>query len=150
MLTAVATPTVRAFQPADVLAVLNRDGRQVPDSALIEQANLGPAFTFTVDDVPLACAGVVILWPGVGSAWTMISQPMLDYPLWLTRTVRRMLYQIIEQHDLHRVETVALMDSVANQRWLEALGFVREGGIAHGYLSDKRSAMRFELVKGVD
>lgn len=148
MLTAVATPTVRAFHPADVLAVLNRDGRQVPSETLLEQANGGPAFTFTVDDVPLACAGVVILWPGVGSAWTIMSREMLDHPLWITRTVKRMLYQIIQQHDLHRVEAVALVDSIANQRWLEALGFVREGGIAHGYLSDKRSAMRYELVKG--
>lgn len=143
-----STPTVRAFEPSDVLAVLNRDGKQVPHGTVIDQANNGLAWTAVLDDVPLACGGIVLLWPGVGSAWMMVSKEMMSYPFWLTRTVKDFLYASAAHHHLHRVETVALADSLVNQQWLEALGFVREGGVAHSYLTDKRSVVRYELVKG--
>jgi len=151
MRTTLSTPTVRPFHVDDVLAVLNRDGAQVPLQQVLEQAASGPAWTAVRHGEPLACGGIVLLWPQVGAAWMIVSDAMLAYPLWFTHTVRGFLHETIARLGLHRVEAVALVDSPINQRFLEALGFTDERhGIARAYLSDRRPVIRYELVKGDD
>jgi len=79
-----------------------------------------------------------------------VSDDIAEHGLWLTRLTRAFLRDIIRVHRLHRLEAVALDESVRNQQWLRVLGFAPEGGIAHAYLPDKRAVQRFELVEGMD
>lgn len=143
-------PEVRPFQIEDVSRLVNRDDSNQSCDITIQHANAGPAFTAWVRDRPVGCAGVVLAWPGVGAAWMSVSDDIAEHGLWLTRLTRAFLRDIIRVHRLHRLEAVALDESVRNQQWLRVLGFAPEGGIAHAYLPDKRAVQRFELVEGMD
>lgn len=148
MITAVAAPTLRPFRASDLDALVNRDGAQIDRQQLLAQARSGPAFTAEVDGVPLGCAGVVLLWPGVGSAWMVLTEEMVLHRLWLTRTVRHFLEDMTRVYRLHRIEAVALDDVTRNQGWLELLGFETEkDGRARHYLSDGRSMVRYERIR---
>jgi hypothetical protein len=127
------TPTVRGFRADDAAQVLNRDGRQLEMQALVRQAATG-------------CAGVVLLWPGVGSCWMIVTEELGTHGLWLTRTVKTFLREMIRVHDLHRLEASSVNGD--NGRWLEALGFTSErDGVAQQFLSDRRNVVRYEWVR---
>lgn len=130
--------------------LVNRDGPEQDAALTMQQADAGPAFTAWVYDRPIGCAGVVLAWHGVGMAWMTVSDEIADHGLWLTRITRAFLRDIIRANQLHRLEAVALDDNVRNQHWLTVIGFTREGGTAHQFLSDRRSVQRFELVEGMD
>src|SRR5678815_4284955 len=104
----------------------------------------GPAYTAMCDGVPIACAGVLLLWPGVGHAWVVIGD-LSKHRLWITRTVKHVLGDIIRGCDLHRVEAIVLADSKHHQKWIELFGFEREG-IAHEFTATRLDAIRYELV----
>jgi hypothetical protein len=136
MLTAVANPILRPFRASDATSIVNQDGPQV-----------SPAFTAEVDGAPIGCAGLVLLWPGVGSAWMVLSAESTHHGFWLTRTVKAFLKDMEVRYSLHRIDAVALEESSKNQAWLEALGFHVEPGRATAYLSDRRSVIRYERIK---
>lgn len=116
----------------------------------VQQANAGPAITAWLGTQPIGCAGVVLVWPGVGMTWMAASDAMAEHGLWVTRIARAFLRDVIRAHRLHRLEAVALDESTRNQQWLRVLGFTDEGGLARCYLPDKRAVRRYELVEGMD
>src|SRR6185369_13465565 len=91
MLTLTQTPMVRPFQASDLDAICNRDGSQISHEAILAQAATGPTWTGLVDEVPLACGGIALPWPGIGMAWMVVGPDMLRYKVWFTRTVKRFL-----------------------------------------------------------
>lgn len=143
-------PEVRPFQVSDVEQIVNRDDPHADTWLTVQQAQAGPAFTAWVGATPIGCAGVVLAWPGVGMAWMALSEEIAAHGLWLTRVTRAFLRDIRRAHRLHRLEAVALEDSMRNQQWLRVLGFVDEGNVARCYLPDKRAIRRYELVEGMD
>ena len=146
--TLIRTPTVRLFQPDDAACLVNRDGMQVDAAQLIRQASLGEAWTACIEDRPIAAAGIIVLWPGVGVVWMTLTDDMAHYGIWLTRTTKAFLDEITIRHRLHRIEAVALEASPRNQRWLDALGFTSErDGVARQYLHDQRSVIRYERIR---
>ena len=141
-------PVIRSFQASDLECILNRDGAQITPEAILVQASNGPAFTAVLDDAPIGCAGLVLPWPGLGMAWMVLSEEMSGHGLWLTRTVKWFLEDMAYTYELHRIEAVALEDSLRNQKWLQALGFTSElNGRARQFLSDQRTVIRYEWVK---
>jgi len=104
----------------------------------------GPAFTAMVDDQPIACAGVILLWPGVGHAWVVVGD-IKGYGLWITRTVKHMLRDIIRGCDLHRVEAIVLADAKEHHKWVKLFGFEPEG-VAHEFTATRLDAVRYEFV----
>jgi hypothetical protein len=142
-------PILRPFRPEDLDVLLNRDGEQIARATVLQQAALGPAMTAVVGDRPIGCAGIVIPWPGVGSAWMILADDAATHILWITKTVVAFLRAMQRLNGLHRIEALALQECVKNQRWLEMLGFQREVyGVAHGFLSDRRDMVRYEMVNG--
>lgn len=107
----------------------------------------GPAFTGIVDDKVIGCGGIILMWPGVGSAWVAVSKDIEPYKVWMTRTIRGALRDIVRVFHLHRVEAVVLADS--NNRWIQSIGFKPEHHVARGYTQDKRDVVRFEYLEGV-
>lgn len=141
-------PILRAFHADDAKAILNRDGKQAEAESTLLQAAQGPSFTAEYDGVVLGCGGVVLMWPGVGACWMMLAEDIGSHGLWLSRTTRHFLATVKREANLHRLEAMAMHESVRNQAWLELCGFKREqNGIAQSYLPDKRSMVRFELVE---
>lgn len=128
----------------------NRDTPEPEEIRLaIEKERGGPAYTGIAGEVILGCAGVVIVWQGMGSVWMTLSEEAALYRIWMTRTVKRCLADIMRAYDLHRLEAVVRADNERNQRWIEALGFAREGGTARAYTQDRQDAVRYELIADV-
>lgn len=142
--------TVVPFKAEHLLQIQHRDeGWLETISTAAVKEMCGPAFTAIVNDEVIACAGVVIAWPGVGVAWAVLSPTIEKHGLWITRSVRRMLNVIIRGSYLHRVEMVVLANSERNYRWARALGFhVEDCGIAMAYTAKRSAVYRFERIIG--
>ena len=141
-------PQIIPYRAEHLLVFQNRDTQRKEELLLaVNKEKWGPAYTAVAGDEILGCAGIVLLWSGVGTVWANISESMGKYKIWFHRTVSRILDDVIRGYDLHRVESVALADNYRNQNWLMSLGFRPEGGRAIAYTSDKQDMIRFERVK---
>lgn len=121
---------VRPFVADDYVALATAQALPAGDlpGLAADLAASGPAFTGLVDGDRAACAGVQLLsWPGVGKAWALIGSQAFQHPIFLTRAVVRGLLQIIDDHQLVRVEADVLATGRAACRWLEYMGFESEG-----------------------
>lgn len=141
-----ANPILVPYKPEHLYMVEERDSAlQLSIQQAMEKMN-GMAFTAMVDKRPIGSAGVVISWPGFGTAWAIFGADIANYPVWTTRTVRNMFRDIIRIKKLYRVELTALKDSDRNKRWAELLGFSRENGCARMYTMDRRDVVRYEWI----
>ncbi len=119
---------IRPFQYADALSlqppgVLEDDYR---DWAW-ENYNKGPAWTGFVDGVLVGCAGIRILWRGCGEGWVAVCPDAKAYREFIYEAIPPYLAQIIRDHRLHRVQAHVLVDNPVHVRFVENLGFEREG-----------------------
>lgn len=138
---------LRPFHVSDLDACESRDREQVIDGMAIVQQHQGVAFTAVEDGQVIGCAGIVIGWPGVGFAWMCLSDKMNGHGTFLVRTVKNVINDATRALGLHRLEAVCLADSARNQRFLEALGFVREREArARMFYSDGRDVLRYERI----
>ncbi len=85
------------------------------------------ARTLEIDGVVAACFGVWPMWPRVARAWSDLSELALRHPKTLHAAVRSQLAEAQEAMVLARVEAVVKSDFAAGVRWVEHLGFEREG-----------------------
>ena len=92
-------------------------------SLLRVNAKRGPAYTGFKNGKVLGIAGVIILWKGVGEAWTIISPEAKKYKISLHKVIKTNLDRIIKEHNLHRVQTYVKIDWHSSQKWMEMLGF---------------------------
>lgn len=143
-----ANRQVVPFHAEHLLQIQYRDeGRLETIATAAVKEMCGPAFTAIVDDEIIACAGVVIAWPGVGAAWAVLSPAVEKHGLWITRSVRRMLDVIIRGSNLHRLEMVVLADNERNYRWAHTLGFhLEDCGLALKYTAKQSAVFRFERI----
>jgi hypothetical protein len=141
-------PRLIPFEAAHALAIDNRDlETHGIEFARAKEAG-GPAWTALLPDgAILCCGGFVIPWPGMGIVWLSASKEIAHYGLWLTKVVRFLVREQMGRYHLHRLEAVILKDEPRNSRWIEAMGFRSEGGVAHQYTSDRRDCLRYELVR---
>ena len=97
----------------------------------------GPVFSaFTDDWLLIVIAGVGIIWEGVGVAWSLPSIYVDDYKVGFLKAIKSCLDKIIESNNLHRVQCYVHKDYVISQKYVEHLGFEREG-LLRKYGSDK-------------
>ena len=97
----------------------------------------GPAFSaFTDDWLLIVIAGVGILWEGVGVAWSLPSIYVDDYKVGFYKAIKEYLDKVIESNNLHRVQCYVHKDYMISQKYVEHLGFEREG-LLKQYGSDK-------------
>lgn len=90
----------------------------------------GPAFTGSTRSNIYVCAGILPIWKGRWYAWAAISDKAgRREMLWIHRNVLDFLdnLQSYEPETYCRVETTARADQPNALRWLELLGFEREG-----------------------
>lgn len=115
---------IDTFQPWHLEAIaMTPQIRQFIDMRSVDIYMNNPSYTALVNDVPVAMAGVIILWPGVGEAWSIMTENTLKYPFLIHRAVKRTLNDIIRNMKLKRVQSVCLKGFDRGCRWLEVLGF---------------------------
>lgn len=113
-----------APQPAQAALALYRDWLA---DRLDPYALRGCAFTGLIEGRVAGCAGVRPLWAGVGEAWAVFSLEALDRPVALFRAAARGLAAMEDAQGLRRIQATCHADHDAGARFLQALGFEREG-----------------------
>jgi len=75
----------------------------------------------------LACAGIRILWPGVGEAWAIFCDEVGSYAFEAYAYIATYALQIINDFNLKRIQCFVQADNALYVKYLENLGFRREG-----------------------
>lgn len=142
-----SAPELIPFRAEHMMMFVDRAQSREQLWIAVQKERRGPAYTAVVNGIILGCAGVVIVWPGVGAAWSVYSEDIGKYGIWMTRTTRRILEDICRIYKLHRLETMVIgVDNKRNKRWVELLGFTPENGVATAYTSDRKDATRYERI----
>jgi hypothetical protein len=102
----------------------------------------GPAFSYQVDGEIIACAGIVKIWPGRASAWSLLSDKTAKCMSRLTRAVIRFL-EVTEES---RIEITVNDGFEAGHRWATLLGFQREH-LMRKYWTDGRNVWMYSRIK---
>lgn len=118
-------------------------------AAAIRLDGLGPAFTAMDGERVIGCGGVARLWGRVGEAWTIFGAEIQDHPIWLHRTVRTMLRDIMDGMGLDRLQVNVLATSERNCRWVFRLGFQAEG-LMERFGPNGEDFIRYAMVRGRD
>lgn len=87
----------------------------------------GPAWTLMRDGKPVMSGGIIILWPGVGEAWTLMSKRISECPLAVVKTLRQCIAEAIGKHGLRRIQATARRGDDRALALLHVLGFKVEG-----------------------
>jgi len=87
----------------------------------------GAAFTGLYEGKIVGCAGVRVLWKGVGEAWAVFSPNVIHLVKEAYVYVDKYLQIIMEDHGLWRVQCHVRTDLDIFSHYVENLGFEREG-----------------------
>lgn len=94
----------------------------VTEQHLAALAALPHSYTALVDGQPIACGGLIPMWPGRAEAWAVLDATCGRQFLAVHNAARRFLDMV----DIHRIEASVEVGFVAGHRWLRALGFHME------------------------
>jgi len=103
-----------------------RDHPRFPYWAADREADQ-PAITLEHDNTPLLCAGITEIRDGVGELWSLFGAEMSRYPKTLVVYSRRIVDAWWNSGDFRRIQALVDDDSQVNRRFIEHLGFSREG-----------------------
>lgn len=95
----------------------------------------GLRWTAWLGDAPVCAFGVSRMLPGLGSGWAYGTLRMRRAVPAVSRFIRRHAAPLLIRDGFRRVEVRTAIDHDLSHRWLESLGFVREG-IAGDYGAD--------------
>ncbi len=140
-------PRLVPFKAEHMLTFVNRDTDVLQEMRFATQKERGgPAFTALLNNKVIGCAGIIVMWPGVGSAWLALSNDIDGHGMWLCSMVKSVMQDTIRALKLHRVEAAVLSDNKRNLKWIKLLGFNKEKAFAYAYTQDKQDVVRFELI----
>jgi hypothetical protein len=100
------------------------------------QSKAGPCITAFAHNEPIAVFGCVLLWPGVGEAWSMLSEKARRYPVTMTKAAKHFFMAVERQFNLHRLQITVKSTDKRAMGWAKTLGFVPEGLMLQ-YSADK-------------
>lgn len=87
----------------------------------------GGAYTLLSPEGVVCIAGVAPVIPGVGTAWSVTSDLVRKYPKTYYKSTKQFMAAIASDWRLHRLQATTLVKNRTAIRWLEHLGFKREG-----------------------
>lgn len=88
----------------------------------------GPSLSLMDDDLVICCGGICCAaWKGFGEVWLVPSIYVDAYPKSVYAHTRKFIADAIDNLDLYRVQATIKEHDKTSIRWIEKLGFVREG-----------------------
>lgn len=139
---------VTPYQPAHLKSLLLQPAQAIVRPYFDKQGYAealqkdGCSFTAMDGDRVLAIAGVVPLWEGRAEAWALLSANIRRDFLAIHHAVERWL----QVCPFRRVEAAVDAEFPEAVRWVERLGFEREGPL-RAFTPDGRDCIRFARVK---
>lgn len=119
----------RDFQPLDLhRLVVSKPGLRGWRDEGAKLAAAGPCWSAVQDGQVLACAGLLLHWPGRAGAWCLIGDhfPRRGW-VWLHKQVVAGLARTSAELGLRRIEAETLTGWQPGAMWLRKLGFAPEG-----------------------
>jgi len=92
---------------------------------LAHQHEWSPATSIFWDGSLVACAGIMNMWPKVGAMWSLISKNIPGNGVLAVRSAKERIENVMQ--DYRRIQVEVLTDSDVSVRFIEFLGFTREG-----------------------
>ncbi len=118
------TKVVRPFKIDDVKNLRPHDQKLLKIAGFADDNS--PSYSGFVDDEYAFSAGIVESL-GVGTVWVLTTPLVEKYPLWFSKAVRNMLNAGTDLYKLQRVQATVLKENKKAVKWIEFLGFEREG-----------------------
>jgi len=112
------------YVQGDVYDIEVREGDDINDGI---QENAGPSWTLKDEGEVLACFGICNIYGGVGTAWAFVSDKARHHGASLPKAMIAKLKECFDVMKFHRLQTVVRIDSKEYQRFVELIGFQREG-----------------------
>lgn len=106
----------------------------------------GPAYSVFDGDSLVFCGGVVIQWDGVGECWLICNNTIKKYMREVCFYSDNYLERIIIDSHLHRVQATVPARWSKGLRFLERLGFYREG-LLRKYSADKEDYYMYSRIR---
>lgn len=111
-----------------------------------EMKNRGYGYTIYHEEDVVAVAGVTRIVSGVAEIWTITGKLVEKYPKDFHKMCLRIIEEAFEIGGLHRLQCTAEVDYDRTIKWLERLGFEREG-MLRNYTPDKRDMYIYSIVR---
>lgn len=86
----------------------------------------GDAVTLMLDGKPIACFGVLRIWPGFGEAWLILGEKAKQHVKSVYRAIKASLTFIVLAGTYHRIQCTVLETFPAGNRLATHLGFTLE------------------------
>ena len=83
--------------------------------------------TWFIDDEVVAIIGVMPMWKGVGTVWTLLSEKSKEYGIALTRGVGHHVLMLQEDLGYRRLQATVERGNEKARLWIIQLGFCYEG-----------------------
>lgn len=105
----------------------------------------GLAFTGVENGHLVGSAGIAPLWPGVAEGWFLGGWRLHENVLSSIRVIRRELKLMVDENKIHRLQCVVRTDWPEAQRFIEFLGWEKEG-LMKKYTTEKIDYYRYARV----
>lgn len=99
-------------------------------------------FTAIKDGRAIGAAGIAVAVPGIGEAWSFLSDEIRTMPFMLHRRVKRAIPIIMRERNLRRVQAAVDPEHPVFALWIMRLGF-RYEGMLQNFRDDKRPALLY-------
>ena len=143
--------TISPFEVSHLDQLYSRGLFIEPSKGLFEDIckRARPGETYTaLDDSGIVrfVGGIALYWVGVGEAWVLYDKELRKNLRQYFTYTGIMLYRILEDNNLHRVQTVCEATPL-KMKFLERLGFKRQC-LLKKYNADKTDSFLYEFVEG--
>lgn len=85
------------------------------------------ALTFLLGETPVAILGGFLFCPGVIHIWGLIGEEVRQCPVAFHKACKKVLYFYETRDKPRRIQVDVRVDYMEGQKWVESLGFNREG-----------------------
>lgn len=110
---------------------------------------IGPAITLLNDSLEIvACAGVIMGFEGVGEFWMIPGKLVPKYPKSVWKEAKAFIDDSVERFKLCRIQATIREVDLKAIRWIERLGFEREG-LMRRYGLDRLNYFMYARVSDV-
>ncbi len=103
---------------------------------IIQQSENGPCIVAMLESKPVAIFGCVIIWKGVGEAWSIILDESRRYKIAMSKAAFTFFDIIHILYGLHRTQITVKKNDSRAVAWAKFLGFNNEG-LMKAYSSEK-------------
>mgnify|MGYP001003848099 CR=1 FL=1 len=145
--------TVEPFKAADYHEIVPRSPEEIEALGetqwreLLERYERNPSWTMRDESGRVVFfGGVVVLWKGVGEAWSVMSDLVEHFPLAVVREIRRRIDETFEEKRLRRIQAIIADDNPRAVKLMRLAGFEVEG-LLRAYSPDGKDCFILGRVK---